>query len=343
MAENQENTPKSDQELMSEWDNMLKTPNKALDQSEIDNLLGVKQENGEDNKGIKALLDSALRSYEKLPMLEIVFDKLVRLLTTALRNLTSETVDIDIITFNSLRVGSYINTIPVPTLISVFKAVEWENFGLLIIDSSLVFSLVDTLFGGKKNSLPIKNDGRAHTEIEQALVKQIADLVLNELGTSFDPITPATFTYERMESNPNFATIARPGDAAILLQLKVEMESRGGKIDLLIPYATLEPIKDLLTQVFMGEKFGVDVEWEENLNNKVINIEVPLEVVISNKPTKIFNIANLKVGNIIMMDHKQDDEVIIRVEDVDLFTGHVGKIENKLAVSLERLLIDKIE
>jgi flagellar motor switch protein FliM len=343
MAENQENTPKSDQELMSEWDNMLKTPDKTLDQSEIDNLLGVKQEGGEDNKGIKALLDSALRSYEKLPMLEIVFDKLVRLLTTALRNLTSETVDIDIITFNSLRVGSYINTIPVPTLISVFKAVEWENFGLLIIDSSLVFSLVDTLFGGKKNALPIKNDGRAHTEIEQALVKQIADVVLNELGTSFDPITPATFTYERMESNPNFATIARPGDAAILLQLKVEMESRGGKIDLLIPYATLEPIKDLLTQVFMGEKFGVDVEWEENLNTKVINVEVPLEVVISNKPTKIFNIANLKVGNIIMMDHKQDDEVVIRVEDVDLFTGHVGKIENKLAVSLERLLLDKIE
>ncbi|MDF2965529.1 MAG: fliM [Rickettsiaceae bacterium] len=343
MAENQENTPKSDQELMSEWDNMLKTPDKTLDQSEIDNLLGVKQEGPEENRGIKALLDSALRSYEKLPMLEIVFDKLVRLLTTALRNLTSETVDIDIITFNSLRVGSYINTIPVPTLITVFKAVEWENFGLLIIDSSLVFSLVDTLFGGKKNTLPVKYDGRAHTEIEQALVRQIADVVLNELGTSFDPITPATFSYERMESNPNFATIARPGDAAILLQLKVEMENRGGKIDLLIPYATLEPIKDLLTQVFMGEKFGVDVEWEENLNDKVINVEVPLEVVISNKPTKIFNIANLKVGNIIMMDHKQDDEVIIRSENVNLFTGRLGKIENNLAVSLERLLIDKIE
>ncbi len=331
MAKDQEQIPKSDQQLMAGWDNILKSP---TDPAAPDD---------QNSRGIKALLDSALRSYEKLPMLEIVFDKLVRLLTTALRNLTSETVDIDIITFNSLRLGSYINTISVPTLITVFKAVEWENFGLLIIDSSLVFSLVDTLFGGKRNSTPIKHDGRPHTEIEQALVKQIADLVLNELGTSFDPITPATFSYERMESNPNFATIARPGDAAILLQLKVEMENRGGKIDLLIPYATLEPIKDLLTQVFMGEKFGVDSEWEETLSNKILTVDVLMEVVIINKPTRIVDIANLKVGNIIMMDHKQDEEVIIRAENVNLFTGFVGKIENNLAVSLETLLIDKIE
>ncbi len=341
MTDNQEKAPKSDSELINEWDNMLKAdPNKTPDPSGANNLAGANPENDEKNsRGIKALLDSALRSYEKLPMLEIVVEKLVRLLTTALRNLTSETIDIELVNFNSLRFGTYMKTVPVPTLISIFKAVEWENFGLVIIDTLLVYSLVDTLFGGKRSSTPIKNEGRAFTEIEQALVKQITDLVLNELGTSFDPITPATFSFERMESNPNFVTIARPGDAVILLQLKVEVENRGGKIDLLIPYAMLEPIKDLLTQVFMGEKFGVDAEWEENLTDNIMTIELPLEVVIINKPTKIFDVANLKVGHIIMTDHQPDDKFIIRAEDVNLFLGHIGKKENNLAISLAGSII----
>ena len=109
----------------------------------------------------------------------------------------------------------------------------------MTIDSSLAFSLVDILFGGKKNKMPDDMDARAPTEIEQALVKQISDILLSDLSTAFDVISPVTFSHDRMETNPTFATISRPGDAVMLLQLKVDLESRGGKIDILIPYATL--------------------------------------------------------------------------------------------------------
>src|SRR5690606_11100948 len=97
------------------------------------------------------------------------------------------------------------------------------------------------------------------------------------------PLSPATFQLDRLETNPRFATIARPNDAVILLQLRVDMEERGGNIEVLMPYATLEPIRELLSQVFMGEKFGKDVVWEAHLGNEIYHTTVELEAVLDEK------------------------------------------------------------
>jgi flagellar motor switch protein FliM len=293
-------------------------------------------------KGIKAVLDKALQSYDKLPMLEIVFDRLVRLLTTSLRNLTSETVDVDIISFNSLRFNNYIKMIPQTALITVFKAVEWENLGLLTIDSSLVFSMVDILFGGKKNKLDLDDmESRTHTDIEQALVRQISDVILGDLGSAFDVVSPITFAHDRLETNATFATIARPGDAAMLLQLKVDLESRGGKIDILIPYATLDPIRELLSKVFMGESFGADAEWEENLVNAAYDLELPIDAVIINKPLKIVDVASFQVGKTIVLDHEAEEEVLLTASGVGIFKGQIGKKGEQVAIHITDVLLKR--
>jgi flagellar motor switch protein FliM len=294
-----------------------------------------------DQHGIKAMLDKALESYDKLPMLEIVFERFSRLLTTSLRNLTSETVEIKTNSFSSLRFSSYYDAIKPPISIVVFKVIEWENLGLLVIDSSLVFSLVDLLFGGKKNAMPVRIEERSHTYIEQGLIKQIAEVILSELSSSFDPMSPATCVFERLESNPNFAAISRPGDAVIVLKMHIDLDNRGGAVDLIIPYATLEPIKDLLQQVFLGEKFGNDAEWEDRLINKVYSVELPLEAVIINKPTTIEYVANLKLGSTIILDQKQTDDVIIRCTDIPLFKGQLGKMDDRVSVNITTTIVEQ--
>lgn len=292
--------------------------------------------------GLRAVLDKALDSYEKLPMLEIVFERLVRLLTTSLRNLTSETVDINIKGFSSQRFSSYYNTIKTPASITVFKVLEWENYGLIVIDNALTFSLVDLLFGGKKNPIQPKSEPRSHTYIEQGLLKQISEVILTELSSSFDPISPATCVFERQESNPNFANIARPGDAVIALKLTIDLFGRGGNVDVIIPYATLEPIKDLLQQVFIGEKFGVDPDWEEGISDKLYTIDLPLEAVIINKPVAISNVANLKIGDTIITDQKNDDDIILRIGNIHLLKGKIGKIEQHVAVHITEVIDNKV-
>ena len=118
---------------------------RVLNQDEIDSLLGFDMGGGDDaeRSGIRAIINSALVSYERLPMLEIVFDRLVRLLTTTLRNFTSDNVEVSLDRITSVRFGDYMNSIPLPAVLSVFKAEEWENFGLATVDSSLIYSMIE--------------------------------------------------------------------------------------------------------------------------------------------------------------------------------------------------------
>src|SRR2546425_12279159 len=125
---------------------------RVLSQEEIDNLLGFSASDVslDDHSGIRAIIDSAMVSYERLPMLEIVFDRLVRLMTTSLRNFTSDNVEVSLDRITSVRFGDYMNSIPLPAVLSVFKAEERENFGLATVDSSLIYSMIDVLLGGRR-------------------------------------------------------------------------------------------------------------------------------------------------------------------------------------------------
>lgn len=290
--------------------------------------------------GIKAVMEQSLQSYDKLPMLEIIFEKFVRQLSTALRNLTSEAVDITISEINSLRFGNYFSTLKTPFSIVIFRAIEWENFGLMILENKMIFSFVDLLLGGKKNpNQPNDHDAeRVLTSIEQGLARQIAEIVLNELSQSFDQISPTTFSFERLESNPNFVTISRPGDAVIVLKLKIEIDEQVKNMDLMIPYKTIEPIKEQMQQVFLGDKFGNDQEWERMMLSSMSEVKLPIEAVITNRISTIEEIAKLKIGDTIVMDHAKDKDILVRSGPIELFTGKIGKVDNKVAINLKKII-----
>src|SRR5262245_52608788 len=120
---------------------------RILNQDEIDSLLGfgLGEEDNSGRTGVRAIINSALVSYERLPMLEIVFDRLVRLMTTSLRNFTSDNVEVSLDQISSIRFGDYLNSIPLPAIIAVFRAEQLDNFGLVTVDSSLIYSIVDVL------------------------------------------------------------------------------------------------------------------------------------------------------------------------------------------------------
>lgn len=311
-------------------------PARVLNQDEIDTLLGFgsKENGGPNNTGIYAILDKALLAYEKMPMLEIVFDRLVRMLSTSLRSFLSDNVDVSLDSMTSLRFEDYLNSIPLPALLVVFRAVEWENFGLITVDSSQIYSTVDVLLGGRKNTRPVRVEGRPYTTIEQDIVKRMTDLALSDMSAAFDPISPVTFQFERLENNPRFATITRPNNAALLVRLRVDMEDRGGIIEILLPHATLEPIRDLLLQLFMGEKFGQDTVWEKHLGKEVRHTSVDLEVVLDEKVVSLGDIVNFKVGSTILLNCAPDDEVHIKCGGQEVTKGKLGRVGDNIAVSL---------
>lgn len=311
---------------------------RVLNQDEIDSLLGFDSQadaGGKQADGIFAILDKSTTAYEKLPMMEVVFDRMVRQMSTSLRNFTSENVDVSLDSMTSIRFEDYLNSIPLPALLVVFRAVEWENYGLVTVDSSLVYSMVDILLGGRKSNRSARAEGRPYTTIEQDIVKRMVDIVLADMSSAFEPLSPATFHFDRLETNPRFATISRPSNPALLIKFRVDMvESRGGIIEVLLPHTTLEPIRDLLLQMFMGENFGQDTVWEKHLGKELRNAYVELEAVLEEKTITLKDVMSFKVGSTVLLDCSPEDDVTVRCGGIPVTTGTLGRVDDHIAVSI---------
>ncbi len=316
---------------------MEDTPGRVLDQAEIDSLLGFGDNPaaGNEQSGMQRIISSGLVSYERLPMLEIVFDRLVRIMSTSLRNFTSDNVEVGIDNIVSLRFGDYLNSIPLPAMLAVFKAEEWDNYGLMVIDSALIYSIVDVLLGGRRGTAAMRIEGRPYTTIERTLVEKLIQLVLHDLSASFEPLSPVNFRFERLEVNPRFATISRLSNAAVLVRLRVDMEDRGGRLELLLPYATLEPVRELLLQQFMGERFGRDSIWETHLAQELWSTEVELDVVLDEQVMRLSDVMALEIGSRIILSAAPGASVQVRCGNIPLFEGRIGRRKNRVAVRIE--------
>lgn len=310
----------------------------VLNQAEIDSLLGVDDDDEGMISGMQAIVDSAMVSYERLPMLEIVFDRLLRMMSTSLRNLTSDNVEVSLDSITSIRFGDYLETIPMPAMISVFKAEEWDNYGLMIVDSALIYSIVDVLLGGRRGTAAMRIEGRPYTTIERNLVERMVTVVLSDLSAAFDPLSPVTFRFDRLETNPRFATIARPANAAVLARLRIDMEDRGGRIELMLPYATLEPVRELLLQMFMGEKFGRDSIWETHLANELWNTDVELDAVLDQVVVSLSEVMNWRPGSQIMLNAVPSSPISLRCGEIPLFVGGMGQKNGNMAIKINKKL-----
>ena len=310
---------------------------RILNQDEIDSLLGfdLSEDDNSDRSGIRAIINSALVSYERLPMLEIVFDRLVRLMTTSLRNFTSDNVEVSLDNISSIRFGDYLNSIPLPAILAVFRAQELDNYGLLTVDSNLIYSIVDVLLGGRRGTAAMRIEGRPYTTIERVLVQRMVEVVLADAKAAFEPLTPVNFILDRLETNPRFAAIARPANAAILVKLRIDMEDRGGRTELLLPYATLEPIRKLLLQQFMGEKFGRDSIWESHLATELWSTKVEIDAILDEQIMPLNKIMNLEVGQTVLLNATPDSKIEMRCRGVPLLRGRMGRAGNAVAVRIE--------
>jgi flagellar motor switch protein FliM len=313
---------------------------RILNQDEIDSLVGfnLTDVSLSENSGIRAIIDSAMVSYERLPMLEIVFDRLVRLTTTSLRNFTSDNVEVSLDRITSVRFGDYLNSIPLPAILSVFRAQEWDNFGILTVDSALIYSMIDVLLGGRRGYTAIRVEGRPYTTIETELVRRMIEVVLADAEQAFRPLSPVRFNIDRIETNPRFAAIARPANAAILVRLRVDMEDRGGNIELLLPYATIEPIRGVLLQMFMGEKFGRDPIWEGHLATEIAQAEIEVEAVLYEAKLPLSQLMKLDVGKTLNLELKPDALVSVRCGEVTLTEGRMGRVGERIAVRVAKPL-----
>ena len=312
-------------------------PSRVLNQDEIDTLMAGGSQGGQ--SGLERIISSGLVSYDRLPMLEIMFDRLVRIMSTSLRNFTWDNVEVAIDNIASQRFGDYLESMALPAMMGVFKVREWDNYGLIVLDSAMIYSVVDVLLGGRRGTSAMRVEGRPYTTIERTLVQRLLNVVLADISTAFAPLTKVHFEFDRLEVNPRFATITRPANACILARLRVEMEDRGGKIEIMMPYASLEPVREVLLQQFMGEKFGRDGIWENHLAQELRHTNVALDVVLHQQMMPLSAILDLKPGDRLMLDSKPNAPVSLQCGQVPLFIAELGQVAGRPSVRIAESLL----
>jgi flagellar motor switch protein FliM len=167
---------------------------------------------------------------------------------------------------------------------------------------------------------------------------RMIEVMLADTSQGFQPLTPLDFVLDRVETNPRFAAIARPANAAILIKFRVDMEDRGGRVEMLIPYATVEPIRKQLLQQFMGEKFGRDNIWEGHLASELWRTKVEVRAVLDEMKAPLSSVLGLKVGDTLTLNAVPGAPVTLKCGDVALTEGRAGSLNASVAVRVDRPL-----
>ena len=306
----------------------------ALDQAGIDALFGDIGGSAKPRSGLRAVIESDIISYERLPMLEVAYDRMVRAFATSMRNLTSDAIDVSLEDITSIRFGDFVNRIALPAMIGVFHIEEWRNYGLMTVESSLIYSVVDALLGGRRSGGRPLIDGRAFTGIEVGLVSRMLHLALADFAASLAPIAETKMSLERIETSPRFASIAGPTNICAVATLRVDMDGRGGCLSMLLPYATIEPIRHMLGQRFMGEKHGPENIWGAHMATEIRRTEVSVDVVLGDTTMTLGDVRALGPGSTIVLDRRADEPLDLHVGGVPLGRAQIGQRSNNVAVRL---------
>lgn len=300
---------------------------------------------------VAQLLRAGRPAYDRLPMAEVVFDRLCRTLAGSLRNQIQNPVDVHLAELGSKRFDEARGAVEAPGLFALVRAREWDNLAMIGIGQPTLLAFVEVMLGGRgiearepASGTPAREAGdsaapaRPITAIERNIAERLVRLVLADLATSFAPLCAVSFDLERIETDPRFAVIGRGSGAVLAARVEIRIGRRAGLIDVLLPHATLEPVREILLQQFMGEKFGRDTIWETHLAAELAHTDIVLEAVLDQKTLQLGRILNMQPGDVVPLDADRSLAVRLRCGDRALFAGRLGMRRGRIAVEIgERL------
>lgn len=319
----------------------------VLSQDEVDALLsGIS--GGEVETGTEKPSDASniriydLTSQEKvvrarMPVLELIGDRFCRSMRTSLAFTLRKPVGVSIISKDMMKYGDFLSNVPLPTSINILRMDPLKGNILLVLESKLVFCLVDILFGGRGGET-YKIEGREFTNIENRLVRNVVDVMMNDLKKAWKNVLPVSLHFVRSEINPQFATIVSSDDIVLVMTFELEMESSTGKVTLCLPYAVLEPIKDKLQGLVQTEQLEVDSIWTERFRNRLKEVPVEIAVELGNAQVTGRELLDLTIGDVIQLDTYSKEKLMVKVENAIKFAGYPGFYRGNQAIQISNVV-----
>lgn len=314
-----------------------------LSQDEVDALLkGVTGEPDE----VKVAVDSkGVRTYDlatqerivrgRMPTLEIINERFARQLRIGLFNFMRRTAEISVGPIRVLKYNEFIRNLVVPTSLNIVQAKPLRGSALFIFDPNLVFLVVDNLFGGD-GRFHTRVEGRDFTQTEQRIIQRLLSVVLEEYEKSWKPVYPLQFEYVRSELNTQFANIATPNEVVVVTTFNIEFGSTGGQFHTCLPYAMIEPVRDLLNSSLQGDHLEVDKRWLRLLTQQIQTAEVELIATLGRTAVSFNQILKMKVGDVIAIEVPQ--AISAAVDGIPVMECRYGVFNGQYALKVEKVL-----
>lgn len=303
--------------------------NDLLSQDEIDALLhgvdsGAVDTEPAPDPGVARTYDFASQDRiirGRMPTLEMVNERFVRLWRIGLFNLIRRSADLSVRGIDLIKFGDYLHQLYVPTNLNLIKFKPLRGTGLVVFEPKLVFAVVDNFFGGD-GRYPTRIEGREFTPTEMRVIQLMLKQTFADMAEAWAPVLDIDCEYINSEINPHFANIVTPREYVVVSRFHVELEGGGGEIHITLPYSMLEPIRELLDAGIQSDRVDRDETWNISMREQLMTSEVTVSSVLARRSIDLRQLTRLKVGDILPIDLPA--EVPVCVEGVPVFTGRFG-------------------
>jgi len=259
----------------------------------------------------------------RMPGLEMINDRFNRYLQIALSTLLRRVCEVQPEFSGLMKFGEYVNQLIEPTCLNLFKLSPLRGVAIVAIETRFIFSMLNSFFGGRVESdKPVASlETHDFTLIEANIVQKIVRTILAEVERAWHPVHEIKTAFLRTEINPQFIGVVPMSDVVINTQYTVQFENAVGVLSLVIPYSTIEPIRQKLSISNQSEEFELDLHWIQRLKEEMLKAEVNLRVDLGHGKLSVKELYDLKPGDVLMLNTDASSPLTLKIENIPKMRG----------------------
>ena len=273
----------------------------------------------------------------RMPTLDIVYERFIRAFRMNLTSQLRKLATLSIAATDTMKFGEFINTLPLPSCMSVVRFETLRGSGIVVLESKLAYALIESFLGGTDRPYT-KVEGKDFTQIELSIIRRVVVAALDDLEKAWAPVTPMRIAFVRTETNPQFVGIVPPSDIIIATTFSVELENASGALTVVMPFATLEPIRQKLISGFQQEVVESDDYWVNMMVRHLEETELNISVELGRTQMSMRQLLDLKLGDVVPLQTDASAEIAVAVEGVTRFRGLFGASRGSQAVQVTEIV-----
>ena len=315
-----------------------------LSQDEVDALLqgitGESQKLEQEEAPKSGIRDYDLSSQERIvrgrmPTMEVINERFARNIRIGLFNLIRRSPEVSIGGIKVQKFSAFLREIVVPTNFNIVSVKPLRGNGLIVCDPSLVFAVIDALFGGV-GKFHTRIEGRDFSPTELRVILRLVETITHEYKKAWQGVYPVELEYQRSEMQPQFANIATPSEIVVATSFALEIGETSGTVHFCVPYSTLEPIRDVLYSTIQGDSAEPDRRWINLLKAQIQSAEVDLVAELGRTRATVEQLMSFKPGDFIELD--LEPMIQAKVDGVPVFDCHYGTSNNRYSIKIDKLI-----